>query len=252
MANKKKKKKKETNFKIIPMITMMISGVTLIFVLISIGYILYYTAVLTPIFQLAQNQMVIQQEIIDLTDEIKGEDGSINQSEVIQIRKTNETDSWIGYFDNDLGIAFKYPKDFFHQEPKVTEISCKDVNFPRECPNIDQAVEKATGSPIEDSLAAGLPTSYYWDNPNGEKVMINNESYCLYRHVEGAAGSTFISYYYTNVLKNKCKVANLIVRYPNCSMYGSKGDEDYEKCMIENEQTKPDIIDKVISTLEFN
>ncbi len=249
---KKKKTKNKTDFKIIPFITMVISGLTLLFVLISVGYILYYTAVLTPIFQLAQNQMIIQQEIIDLTDEIKIADGDSDQGEVIQIRETNATDSWIDYFDNDLGIAIKYPKDFFHQEPKVTEISCKDVNFPRECPKIDQAVEVVTGSPIENSLAAGLPTSYYWHNPNGEKVMINNDSYCLYRHVEGAAGSTFVSYYYTTVSKNMCKVINLVVKYQNCSILGSKGDEDYEKCIMENEQTTPDVIDKVISTLEFN
>jgi len=166
------------------------------------------------------------------------------------IQAEDLTTGWQTY--SDKNFEFMYPANFFYQQPKVVSISCKNVDIAKECPNIDEAVKEAMGYSIDSVLASGLPTSYYWDNDKGEKLKINNQPFCLYRHIEGAAGSTFINHFYATVLDSKCLVAQMLVNYTNCTVYGQPGDDAYDDCVLENEKTKQNTLNQVISTFRVN
>ncbi|HUT21981.1 MAG TPA: hypothetical protein VMX18_01075 [Candidatus Bipolaricaulota bacterium] len=160
------------------------------------------------------------------------------------------TADWTAFDDN--GVEFKYPDEFFYQDPKVVSIAAKDQDFPNKCPNIDQAVEKATGYAIEKSMAPGVPTSYYWDNALGEKITIAKKPFCVYRHIEGAAGSTYVDYYYATENVGQFLIANFSVKYPNCGVYGTEGDKDYDACVYENETDKPETLKEILATFKIS
>jgi len=59
----KKTKAKKSESLVIPWITLVISSITLIFVIVSIGYMWYYSSVLGPMLKIAQHQLALQDEV---------------------------------------------------------------------------------------------------------------------------------------------------------------------------------------------
>lgn len=65
MPKKQTKKKiaKSHKLMVLPWITMVISTLTLIFVIVSLGYLWYYSAFIEPMVQIASNQLALEQKI---------------------------------------------------------------------------------------------------------------------------------------------------------------------------------------------
>jgi len=148
------------------------------------------------------------------------------------IFEIDETADWQIYRNEGYGFEFKYPEGFFHQEPEVKISDCDNVNFPDECPEIE-------------TTPAPFP-------PTEEKTTINNVPFCLKKTSEGAAGSIYISYYYTTIKDKKCLTMYLVLRYTNCGVFGSPGEEAYQECEHENKVTKSETLNQILSTFRFS
>lgn len=125
------------------------------------------------------------------------------------------------------GFEMKYPENFFPSEqvlqPETKVIQCDYANF--------------------------------FNNCSTEITTINGMTFCLQKTGEAAAGTAYETYNYTTVRDTECFVASFTVAYPNCSnllpIANQETQEAYDKCMLENEVTKPETIDQIISTFRF-
>ena len=146
-----------------------------------------------------------------------------------------KTADWKIYRDEEYGFEFEYPNKFFHGEPELNISSSKVVILPEDCLDICSYAD----SP--DYPGMGI---------KGERVVINNKPYCSYQAFEGAAGSTYIDYYYTTIKDEKCLTVHLIRRESSCGNYGSPGEEAYEEC-VENKTTQRETLNEIISSFNF-
>jgi len=217
---------------------MITTAVILVLLIIVVGflivggsYIWYYAKVAEPIEQLQQNQLILQQKIINL----QNGQPFLDKAEVEKNDKL--TEGWRYYQNDEYDFEFKYPNDFFYRSPEIIMIDCEQNDFPKNCPNIEKAVSYEINPD-------------YWQNPDGEKIMIDDIQYCVYRHSEGAAGTEYVDYYYTTVKDSQCLVIHFTLSFANCYNFGASGDEAYEECVTENE-TKINTFNDVISTFEI-
>jgi hypothetical protein len=140
-----------------------------------------------------------------------------------------ETTGWKTYRNEEYRVEIKYPEEFFWLEPEIRISDCDDANFPNECPDIE-------------TEPAPFP-------PEEEKITINDITFCLQKTGEGAAGSTYVSYYYTTIKNKKCLTLYLVLRYSNC---GNFTDEVIRKqCEEENNITIPETLNQILSTFRF-
>ena len=163
---------------------------------------------------------------------ICNQDGCYEEVEMPREAIKDETAGWQTYRDEEYGFEFKYPEEFFHWKPEVKISDCDNVKFPAECPDIETA-------------SAPFP-------PTEEKITIKNIPFCLKKTGEGAAGSTYVSYYYTTIKDKKCLTMYLVLRYTNCGVFGSPDEEAYQKCEYENKVTKPEILNQILSNFRFS
>lgn len=211
-----KSKNKQNLF---PCYLMIIIAISAFAILFGAAVVVWYsTAVSQPLSKIAANQMVLQQKI----NKIKGNDF---------------LKEWRSYKNEEYGLAFKYPENVFHRAPNVMMIDCEQNNFPKQCPDIDEAV-------------IGSVSQNYWRNSDGEKIMIDDTQYCVYRHSEGAAGTEYVDYYYTTVKDSQCLVIHFTLSFANCYNFGAPGDKAYEDCLTEN-KTKINTLNDVIYTFEI-
>jgi len=162
----------------------------------------------------------------------------------------DETADWKIYQNEEYGFEMKYPEDFFPTQPlqpKTKVIQCDYANFANKCPFVP--IKGFTGAE-ESAFRQGFAAK-----PTPERITINGVSFCLQENSEGAVGTSYITYNYTTVREKECFVVSFVVGYPNCSNYlpieNQKMQETYDKCRLDNEVTKPETINKILSTLRF-
>ncbi len=100
MPNKKNKKQ----LLIVPWITMIISGVVLIFVIVIFGYLAYYTTVLEPILKLSDHQALLEQKIEKVQPDVDLEE--VVEEDAVVVEEMNVYTSRI--FD----FQFEYSKNW--------------------------------------------------------------------------------------------------------------------------------------------
>lgn len=132
----------------------------------------------------------------------------------------DETANWKTYTNDEYGFEFKYPKDFFspHHQLKTEIIQCDYDNLANNC--------------------------------STEMISINDKPFCLEKKDGAAAGTKYTTYNYTTVIDKECFIVSFTVPYPNCSNLPDD-EEAYNKCKLDNEITKPEIINKILSTFKF-
>ncbi|GEM_PF-7130282 len=174
-----------------------------------------------------------------------------------------DTSNWQTYRNEEFGFEFRYPKDFFYTDPEVVSFDCAVPSFPAQCPNIDEGILKIQSEEcmkIEESegrefclnaVRANFSHETYWKNAEGEKIAMNSVPYCLYEHGGAAAGSTYVNYYYVTLQDSACIVPHFVVRYTNCGVYGLPEEARYKQCEQENKTTKPQTLQKTLSTFRF-
>jgi len=170
----------------------------------------------------------------------------------VEIKKTesvikDETADWKVYRNDEYGFEMKYPEELLSTEPlqpKMKSIDCDYANFANKCPFVP--IEGFTGSE-EEAIRQGFAKT--------ERLVINGKPFCLQTMVEGAAGTTYVTYNYTTVRDKKCLVLSFAVPYPNCSNYlpisNPEIQKAYDQCKTENEITKPETINQMLSTFRF-
>jgi len=108
--------------------------------------------------------------------------------------------SWEKFVSHDKKVSFRYPKEFsgtyFHLENWPPAIS---VN-----PEFFSCTEKGA-----DGIRAVV----------SEKI-INGSMYCVRKDIEGAAGSTYVTYAHTGEREESVVVLTTTVRFPQCANYG--------------------------------
>ncbi|PIV42931.1 MAG: hypothetical protein COS26_01450 [Candidatus Nealsonbacteria bacterium CG02_land_8_20_14_3_00_40_11] len=137
-----------------------------------------------------------------------------------------ETANWEIYKNEEYGFEMKYPEDFLPTQPlqpKTKIIQCDYANFVNNCTT--------------------------------EKTIIDGLLFCLQKTSEGAAGTTYITYNYTTVRDRECFVVSFTVPYSNCSNYlpieSQEIQQMYDKCKLDEEVTKPETINQILSTFKF-
>lgn len=136
----------------------------------------------------------------------------------------DETARWKTYRNKEYGFEMKYPEGFFPLVPKAEVIQCDYANFADKC------------------LLS-------------ERITINNVPFCREKVSGAGLGTTYITHYYTTVIDKECFVVSFTVPYPNCSnllpIKSQEIQEAYDKCKLDNEVTKPETINQILSTFKF-
>jgi len=148
---------------------------------------------------------------------------------------------WIGVKNDQLGFSLKYPVDFFDagHEPKIFAGNCSS----QDCRAIGETVAGVLGVPP-------------WQNPNGEKLNINNNSYLLCQSFDAAMGHYYTYYYYVAVKNDKCLVVAYDTTSINCDFYlplelgNTEQEANYKNCVAKNEH-QPGILQQIINTFQF-
>jgi hypothetical protein len=173
----------------------------------------------------------------------------------------NQTVNWKILSNAQYGFQFMYPTGFFDasQPPQILVGDCNYGVFPGQCPNINDIVINnmaAAGGDI-NAIKSNLANPNYWLNPAGDKLTVNDVSYCLYRTGDAAMSHTYSYDYYVTVIGNKCLVVNLNTSQTNCEVYLplEKGNTEqaanYQACLVKN-QDQPKTLSQIIATFKFN
>ena len=140
--------------------------------------------------------------------------------------ETDETANWKVYENKEYGFEMKYPEDFFTEQvlqPKTKVIQCDYANFVDNCPT--------------------------------KIITVNDVPFCLQKTSSAAAGTAYTTYNYTAIKNKECFVVSFTVSYPDCSNYLPINNQEiqkaYDKCILDNEITKPRIINQIVSTFKF-
>ena len=86
--------------------------------------------------------------------------------------------------------------------------------------------------------------------------VINGGTYCVKTTSEGAAGSEYRTYSYTDPQNDNLVISNFILRYTNCDVYNNDTDleqEQYRECIKEESSFSVDsLVDQIGQTLRIN
>lgn len=169
-----------------------------------------------------------------------------------EVTVKNETAGWQTLKNEQISFVMRYPTEhpmeFFQSGgnfgPKITSMACDVSSFSNKCPIVP--LEGFTGD-IEDYIKQGFIKS--------ERTSANGASYCLQISEDAGAGTLYKTYNYITPKDGKCVVVLFTVPYPNCQNYlpteNSEMQKEYEQCVIDNEVTKPTIINQMLSTFKF-
>ena len=173
----------------------------------------------------------------------------------------DQTAGWNIYTNKDYNFELKYPADFFdqNQPPKLLIGDCNYNVFPDKCPDINNIVAKDLASDGGDLkiIQDNLSSPGYWDDPNGQKQIINDLQYCLYITGDAATGHAFNYYYFATVKNGKCLVIYLATATVNCDFYlpleegNTEQEKNYNNC-LETNKNQPKLLDEIVSTFKFN
>jgi hypothetical protein len=171
------------------------------------------------------------------------------------------TIGWNTINNSEYGFSSKYPSNFFDvgHTPKILTGDCNYIVFPDQCPNINDIVindQVAQGGDV-NVIKSNLSNPGYWKNPSGEKLTVNNISYCLYQNSDAAMGHVYNYYYYVTVKNNQCLLANFATSTANCDFYlpletgNTAQATNYNNCLTTN-KNQPIILNEIINTFKFN
>ena len=185
---------------------------------------------------------------------------STTTQKINPIPATDQTVDWKTSANQAYGFEFKDPADFFaaNQEPRILIGACNYGVFPSACPNINDIVikDEAAGGGDIKAIESNLAAPNYWQNPEGEKLLINNVPYCLYHTADAGMGHVYDYYYYATVKNGKCLLVYLATATANCDFYlpleagNTEQQKSYDDCLTKD-KNQPLILDQIISTFEF-
>jgi hypothetical protein len=162
---------------------------------------------------------------------------SVATSTVGEVSKI-DTSGWTVFSDPVLNYTLKYPKGFFWWDPKVEVFDCDADKFNQDCPYIHV-------SGISD-----MPGAIKSGFVKLERKTIAGQQFCLQSWSEGAAGTSYVNYYYINFSQGKCATLELTKAYPNCDNYNPGPDQD--KCKNDNNVVAPATLDAILASFDFN
>ncbi|MFZ2970251.1 MAG: YgjV family protein [Minisyncoccia bacterium] len=137
-----------------------------------------------------------------------------------------ETSGWKTFQSEEKGYEYKYPENFFLQDPDIS-------------------IAKMAGP----SSLEGCYTRKF-SGFDVKKVKIGDIFYCLTESTEGTAGSTYVDSSYTNVDGDRIITLHFIVRYPDCGALGEKTELKFIDCERLN-LSGPKMTEKTVETFKL-
>jgi hypothetical protein len=154
-------------------------------------------------------------------------------SEPIPTSTVSSSSQVIREYKEGVDYVLNYPKDYFVETPKVSEITC---DFAKECPCVYDP--------------------QYLDEKDFCQRLAKperQEKFCVQKWSEGAAGSVYTTYVYTTGLASSskaCASLQFTTRLVNdCQVYEGN-DANIKKCEAEK-AAEPGIIKNVVSSFEM-
>jgi len=232
MPNKKNKK----DLLIVPWITMIISGVMLIFVIIIFGYITYYTTVLKPILALADQQALLEQKVETTMPEADLQEVAEEEAIAVEVELSI-------YENKEFGYKVNYPSDWILDEryadygvigflTKERDEKLKAGEYVRLFDVGIVVYENAEDLPNNDD---GL-SFYKWINRQEKENLYKNKTSAIVDGVYGYAGQEI------------GEVINYVIYVQKDGIYG-KG--KIYKIMTGESETPNKIEKQIIDSFEF-
>lgn len=137
-----------------------------------------------------------------------------------------ETSDWKTFQSEEKGYKYKYPENFFLQDPDISIAKMASPSSMEGC-----YTRKFSGFDVK-------------------KVKIGDIFYCLTESTEGAAGSTYVDSSYTNVDGDRIITLHFIVRYSDCGALGKKTELKFIDCERLN-LSGPKMTEKAVETFKL-
>ncbi|MDD4902134.1 MAG: hypothetical protein PHE24_03280 [Patescibacteria group bacterium] len=150
-----------------------------------------------------------------------------------------DTSGWEVFSDPVLNYQFKYPANFFPGDgkPVIKLFSCNADQFAQTCPPV--AIDGAAN--IDDLIKNGMVKIGRQD--------IGGERFCTQTWSEGAAGSSFTTYAYTNVNNGSCVAVEMTIQYVRCENYDAGPNRD--ACLNKNNVVAPATLEAILASFNF-
>lgn len=157
------------------------------------------------------------------------------------------TKNWQTYKDVENKFELKYPEVTFsdNNAPFSFAVDCAEVNFPAQCPSSSDIQAKMRDYNPSTQALNFVPAA-----------VENTVNFCVAENADGAAGTTYKTYFYLTVKESKCVITKIVVPYPNCQNYlpleegNIEQEKNYNNCVKSNSE-KPYLLNLVFSTFKF-